>query len=230
MKKITTVLVIGLIATMNATAQTYIQAGLNLANITSTNNGQTQDNNWLPTFNVGLMGRFGISKTFDVESGLLFTGKGSKAATYYSGTDYVKSKFNPHYIELPLNAVVKIPLSVKAKSNIFFHAGPYIAVGIGGTSTSDAQFAGIQSHSSNSIKFSNDDPFTSQQDDAAYNKLKRFDFGANLGGGIDFGAILLRVNYGFGLAKINSTESNNTINDKNKFRTFSFSIGIPLGR
>jgi hypothetical protein len=60
--------------------------------------------------------------------------------------------------------------------------------------------------------------------------LKRFDYGLNLGGGVDFGKLMVKVNYGYGLAKINSTQSDNTANDKNKFRTWSVSLGIPLGR
>ena len=214
----------------NANAQLfYAQGGLNLANITQTNNGQAEKNNLLTTFNAGFMGRFGLSKTVDLESGILLTGRGSKAETYFnSGSDYVKSTFNPLYIEVPLNLVVTVPL--EKKSGIFFNAGPYIAIGVGGKSKTDSKFGPLTSSSSTSIKFSNDDPFTSQQDDAAYDKLKRFDFGLNLGGGIQLEHLLLKVNYGFGLAKINSTESNNTVNDKNKYRTLSFSVGIPLGK
>lgn len=230
MKKMTVILIV-ILMTMGAKAQFYAQGGLNLANITNTNSGQTEKNHLLPTFNVGLMTRFGISTSFDLETGILFTGKGSKAETYFNDdANYVKTTFNPHYLEVPLNAIVKIPLDVKAKSNIFFHGGPYIAVGVGGKSTVNRKFIGVESSSSSTIKFSNDDPFTSAQDDAAYNKLKRFDFGVNVGGGIDVGKLLLKANYGFGLAKINSTESNNTANDKNKFRTFSISVGIPLGK
>ena len=40
---------------------------------------------------------------------------------------------------------------------------------------------------------------------------------------------LLKANYGFGLTKINSTEGNNSADDKNKYRTLSFLVGIPLG-
>ena len=219
------------LVTIGANAQFYAQGGLNLANITNTNNGQTEKNHLLATFNAGLMGKFGISNTFDMESGILLTGKGSKAETYFNNdADYVKTKFNPLYLEVPLNAVVKIPLDTKMKSNIFFHAGPYIAVGIGGKSTRESSIIGLKTSSSSNIKFSNDDPFTSRQDDAAYDKLKRFDYGFNFGGGIDFGKLLLKANYGFGLAKINSTQSNNTVDDKNKFRTLSISLGIPLGK
>ncbi|NOT92003.1 porin family protein [Ferruginibacter sp.] len=207
----------------------YAQGGLNLANITKTNDGQTEKNNMLASFNAGFMGRFGLSKTVDLESGLLLTGHGSKAETYFNGgADYVKSTFNPLYVELPLNLVVTVPL--EKSSGIFFNAGPYVAIGIGGKSKTNSKFGPLTSSSSSSIKFSNDDPFTSQQDDAAYDKLKRFDYGLNLGGGFKMDNLILKVNYGFGLAKINSTESNNTANDKNKYRTLSFSVGIPLSK
>ncbi|MCW3089224.1 MAG: PorT family protein [Ferruginibacter sp.] len=214
-------------------AQVYIQGGVNLANITKTNDGQTAKNNMLPSFNAGVLGRFGISDMFDVESGLLLTGKGSKANTYFSSAtddNYVKTKFNPVYLEVPLNAVVKFPLEAKSKSNIFINAGPYIAMGVFGKSKVEQKFLGVTSTSSSNIKFSNDDPFTSEQDDAAYDKLKRFDYGLNFGGGVDLGKFILKANYGLGLAKIGSTQSNNSVDDKNKFRTWSISAGIPLGR
>ena len=80
------------------------------------------------------------------------------------------------------------------------------------------------------IEFNNDDPTTSQQEGAAYDKLKRFDYGANFGGGINLGDVILKANYGLGLAKINSTQTNNSENDKDKYRTISISLGIPLGK
>jgi hypothetical protein len=103
-------------------------------------------------------------------------------------------------------------------------------MGIGGKSESETNIGILHSESESDINFSNDDPFTSEQDDAAYNKLKRFDYGLNFGGGLDLHKIILKANYGLGLAKINSTESNNSVNDKNKYRTVSISVGIPLGR
>ena len=214
-----------------AKAQFYVQGGLNLANITETKSGETEKNNILPSFNAGVMGRFGLSDVFDLESGLLLTGKGSKAETYFNGgNDYIKAKFNPLYIEVPLNAVVKFPLAAKSTSNVFLHAGPYAAIGVGGTSKFESKFGPLSSSSNNDIKFNDDDPTTSAQEDASYDKLKRFDFGLNFGGGIDFGKFILKANYGLGLAKINSTEGNNSADDKNKYRTFSISAGIPLGR
>jgi hypothetical protein len=211
-------------------AQVYIQGGLNLANITKTNDGQTEDNNILPSFNVGVLGRLPLADVFSLESGVLLTGRGSKAETYFNGTsNYVKTKFNPLYLEVPLNAVVKIPLGAK-ESSVFFNAGPYAAMGIAGKSKRDSKILGITSSETSDIKFSNDDPFTSEEEDAAYDRLKRFDFGLNFGGGFQFQHFIIKANYGLGLAKINSTESNNNANDKNKYRTLSFSVGIPLGK
>ena len=229
MKKL--LIAFALIATTGVSiqAQVYVQGGLNLANITRTNDGETEKNNILTSFNVGILGRFDLSKIFDLESGVLLTGRGSKAETYFNGgNDYVKSTFNPLYLEIPLNVVVKVPVAMS--SHLFFNAGPYIAIGIGGKSKMESKIGPLISSSTSAIKFSNDDPFTSQQDDAAYDKLKRFDFGVNVGGGFEFKHLLLKANYGLGLAKINSTESNNTVNDKNKYRTLSFSVGIPFGK
>ena len=214
---------------ITASAQVYVQGGLNLANITKTSEGHTEKNNILPTFNAGIMRRFGLSKTVDLESGVLLTGQGSKAESYFNGgNDYIKSKFNPLYVQVPLNLVITAPLD--KNNGLFFHAGPYIAIGVGGKSSTDSKFGPLTSSSNSSIQFSNDDPFTSQQEDAAYNKLKRFDYGINAGGGIQFQHLILKANYGMGFSKINSTESNNSANEKNKYRTLSFSVGIPLNK
>ena len=229
MKKLLIGLALATTATLSTKAQVYVQGGLNLANITKTNDGQTEKNNLLPTFNAGILTRFGLSTTVDLEAGILLTGRGAKTETYFNNTsNYVKTKFNPIYIEVPLNAVVKIPLA--KGTALFFNAGPYAAIGIGGKSSSETKLGPLVTSTSNSIKFSNDDPFTSEQEDAQYDKLKRFDFGLNLGGGIEFKHLILKANYGFGLTKIKSTDSNNSANDKNKYRTVSFSVGIPLGK
>jgi Outer membrane protein beta-barrel domain len=216
---------------VNARSQVYVQGGVNLANITNTKSGGTQDNNLLTTFNAGILSRFNLSTTVDLESGLLLEGRGAKANSYFTSVtddNYVKTKFNPLYLEVPLNLVLRVPL--EKTTNIFFNAGPYAAVGVGGKSKTESKVFGATSSSSNNIKFSNDDPFTSDQDDAAYDKLKRFDFGLNFGGGLDLGKIILKLNYGFGLTKINSTQSDNGADDKNKYRTVSISLGIPLKR
>ena len=226
MKKVLNVLVITMLS-ISATAQkTYVQAGVNLANITNTNDGKTEDNNILTTFNVGIMHRLGLSPFVDLETGLLFMGKGSKAETHFTpGDNYIKSTFHPLYFEVPLNVLVKIPIGTGA--NVFFNAGPYAAIGVAGKAKTQSRFLGIESSSESNIKFTSTDP---NVDDAAYDKLKRFDFGLNFGGGVSFKHLMLKANFGLGLTKINSTQTDNDSNDKNKYRTVSFSVGIPIGK
>lgn len=230
MKKIFLVMIAATAFSQATQAQLfYAQGGVNLANITNSASGNTEDNAILTTFNAGLMGRFGLSETVDLESGLLLTGRGSKAeTTFNNGNDYVKAKFNPLYVELPVNVVVNIPLSAQTK--LFVNAGPYAAVGIGGKTTTESKFGIIKATSESDIKFSNDNPFTSAQEDAGYNKLKRFDYGLNFGAGLDLKSVILKANYGLGFTKINSTDTNNNADDKNKYRTLSISVGIPLSR
>lgn len=230
MKKLLTVLLTITIGAA-ASAQVYVQGGLNLANITTTNDGQTQNSNTLATFNAGFMGRLGISSIFDLEAGALFTGRGSKSVTTYSNGDYVKSTFNPYYVEVPVNAVIKFPLAdpkEKDGPNVFIFAGPYAAIGVAGKSKTNSSTLGVTSSSSQNIQFDNENPFTNEQENAAYDKLKLWDFGVNMGAGFDFGPILLKANYGLGLTKISSKQTNNEANDNNKYRTWSISVGIKL--
>lgn len=229
MKKLLTVVVCALVFT-TAKSQIYVQGGLNLANITTTNSGGTQNNNLLTTFNAGIMARSNKNEPIALEVGLLVEGKGAKSNSYLTSStedNYIKANFNPLYLELPVNFVLRLPLT--HHNNIFINAGPYVAMGIGGKSKIETSFLGVKSNSTSTIQFNNDDPTTSQQEDASYDKLKRFDYGVNLGAGIDLKKILLKVNYGYGLAKINSTQTNNSSDNKNKYRIVSISLGIPLG-
>ena len=207
-----------------AKSQVYIQGGLNLANITSNTSGETQNSNMLATFNAGIFDRVIIAEPLAFETGILIDGRGSKVESG-SGNNYYKATFNPLYLEIPASLVLHLPL--QGTTSLFINAGPYIAMGIAGKSKFDGKIAGVEFHSSKNIKFTSADPTA---DDEAFSKLKRFDYGVNVGAGIDIGALLLKVNYGMGLAKINSTQSNNSADAKNKYRTVSISLGIPLTR
>lgn len=203
-----------------------VQAGANFANITNTKSGNVENNKTLTTLNAGLIGNFKLSPAFSIAPGLLFTGKGSKTKTTFTDKSYVTTKFNPYYIELPVDFVFHLPLDTKNK--FFISAGPYIAVGVGGKSISDLVVGDVTTTIEREIEYNNDNPFTSQQEDAAYYKLKRFDYGLNVGAGIILNSFLIKLNYGYGLSKINSTQNDNNDDDLNKYRTISLSVGIPL--
>lgn len=222
-----------LAAFTEAKSQVYVQGGVNLANVSTTKAGETQNSNMLTTFNAGIMSRFGLSEVFDLESGLLVEGKGAKTETYFtSATDnnYVKSRFNPIYLTLPLHAVAKLPLG-NDERNLFIYAGPYASMGIAGNAKTTVKILGAESSNTEKIQFTNDDPTTvDEQEDARFDRLKRFDFGVDAGAGLDLGKAMLKVNYGMGLTKINSTQTDNNKDDRNKYRTWSVSLGIPLTR
>lgn len=224
MKKLLAIALFVLIET-NAKSQIYIQGGLNLANITTSSSGSTQKNNMLTSFNAGIMGRSNATEPIALEAGLILDGRGSKTEGG-SGSASYKASFNPLYLEVPVNLVVRVPFENKT-SNFFVNGGPYIAMGIAGKSKVDGQVGGAEIHSSRDIQFTSTDPTANDQ---AYSKLKRFDYGVNIGAGIDLGKIMLKANYGLGLAKINSMQTNNDENAKDKYRTVSISLGIPIGK
>ncbi|MEO8961881.1 MAG: porin family protein [Ginsengibacter sp.] len=215
----------------NVKSQVYVQGGVNFANISTSKSGSTQNINMLTAFNAGIMARSNSTEPIALEAGLLLKGKGAKSNTYLTSSpddNFIKTTFNPLYLELPVNFVLRLPL--EKRNNIFVNAGPYIAMGIAGKSKIETRFLGVTTHTTSDIKFNNDAPSTSQQEDASYDKLKKFDYGVNVGAGFDVGKVIIKANYGIGMAKINSTETDNSSNNKNKYRTICVSLGIPLGR
>jgi len=207
----------------------YIKGGYNAANISVKKDGSVNDAKTLSTFNVGFIGDIPLAPVLSFQTGLYLNGHGAKS-TYYvepgnHADNYVKSTFNPLYLELPANLVLKFPLGDDVR--LYAGAGPYAAMGIGGGSKTESSFAGVVTNSSNTIKFNNDDPFTDEQEGARYDRLKRFDFGLNGLAGFEFSRFMLGVNYGLGLTKINSTQTNNST-DNNKYLTFSVNVGVRL--
>jgi hypothetical protein len=206
----------------------YIKGGWNLANITKDESGSINSKTNLSTFNVGVLGDIPLNDMFSVQTGLFLQGRGAKTDQYFndSHTDYLKTRFKPLYLQLPVDFAVKIPLGNDVR--LFLGAGPYVEMGIGGKAKTELSIAGVTTSSSSTIKFNDDDPTTSQQEGARYDRLKRFGFGINGVGGIEAGRFMVGVGYDWGLTKINSTQTNSDANDKNKYRTFSVNVGVRL--
>ena len=209
----------------------YIKGGVNAANITVDKNGTYHDANTVISFHAGLGADLPLAKCLSIQPSLLFTGKGartSSGSTTGTNPSYVEGKFNPYYVELPVNLVGKIPLAME-ESNFFIGAGPYIAMGVAGKTKTQGKVFGAAFEHKGDIKFSNDDPTTTNyEEDAGFGTIKRFDYGLNGTAGFQFNSIMISANYGYGLAKIvGGTNSNNT-DDKNKYRVWSLSLGIRL--
>jgi len=207
----------------------YIKGGLSLSNISVTTNGTVNDAKTLATFHAGIVGDIPLLPILSLQAGLSLNGKGAKSEYYADNNNkndnYIKAKFNPLYLELPVNLMLKFPIG--DNSRFFIGAGPYAAVGIGGKTKTDVKILGVSSSSDENIAFNNDNPTTTQQEDASFNRVRKFDYGVNALAGIETGKLLLGVNYGLGLTKINSNSNNNS-NDKNKYRVFSVNVGFKL--
>ena len=207
----------------------YIKGGLSLSNISVNTNGTVNDAKTLTTFHAGIVGDIPLLPILSLQAGLSLNGKAAKSEYYADNNNkndnYIKAKFNPLYLELPVNLVLKFPIG--DNSRFFIGAGPYAAIGIGGKTKTDVKILGVSSSSDENITFNNDNPTTSQQEDASFTRVRKFDYGVNALAGIETGKLLLGVNYGLGLTKINSNGDNNS-NDKNKYRVFSVSVGFKL--
>lgn len=210
---------------LEPTAQ--LRVGLNMANVSVTDDGRVDEANMLTSFNAGIVGDVPLGTFISFQPGILFTGKGSK--TQFgdpSSSTYKKETFNPFYIEIPANFVLKTPLG--RTSNFFLGAGPYLGIGVAGKTKLDGKLAGFSINGEKNIEFSNDDPTTvNEEEGAGFDKLKRFDYGLNGTAGVEGKTIVLGVGYGYGLAKIPSG-SNNSADNNNKHRVLSLMVGFKL--
>jgi len=208
-------------------SRAILKAGVNLANVSITDNGNIDDANMLTSFQVGLVGDIHVTSLLYFQPGLVFTGKGSKIEIGRPSENlYMKQTSNPFYIEVPVNFVIKLPFN--NESHFFVGAGPYGAIGIAGKAKSDANVLGFTSSSEHNIEFSNDDPSTfGAEEGAGLGVLKRFDYGLNGIIGIEGKKLVLSAGYGLGLAKLQSG-SNSGEDNNNKHRVLSFTVGVKL--
>lgn len=214
--------------TVKAQSGAQIKAGLNLANISTTNDGRVEDANQLTTFHVGIVGDVPLGSIFSFQPGLLFTGKGAKTQTGDASTNnYSKATTNPFYLEVPANFVLKAPVGSGTK--LFIGAGPYLAVGISGkTKIENVRPIIGSSMIERNIEFSDDDPTTlDYEEGAGFGILRRFDYGLNGMAGIEGRSVVLGVNYGLGMAKLQSG-ANNSEDNNNKHRVLNISLGFKL--
>lgn len=204
----------------------FLKGGVNLANVSITDDGNVDDAKMLTSFQVGLQGDIPVASFLSIQPGLFFTGKGTKTQMgETSDANYYRATTNPYYIEIPVNVVLKAPLNDNTK--FFAGAGPYIAMGIAGKNKAEGKIFGVAFESEDRIEFSNDDPTTSGEEGAGFGIMKRFDYGLNGTAGFEGKHAIFSVNYGLGLAKLQSGTDSGEDNN-NKHRVLSFTIGFRL--
>jgi len=170
-----------------------------------------------PGFNVGITAGYAFTKAFSVQSGVSYTTKGVKAKGFTqwipTGQEYWEHRFNMGYLQLPLMA--QYTLRITDDFNFFFQAGPYIAYGISGKTTSKYRFYDL-----------NDKPNEKEKTDVFDDDgLKRFDWGLTAGLGTELNRIFIVFNYELGLVDISGNKSLLPNNPAFKHRNTSLSFG-----
>ncbi len=196
-----------------------LKGGVNLANISNSNDGNVDDSRMLTSWHAGGVIDIALAEVFSIQPGLLYTNKGIRTERSLPVFGTTTTTFNPQYLELPVNLVFKAPIS--ETSRFFVGAGPYAAMGISGKYKLKSDL-GSRSYD---IEFNDDDPLTQEQEDAGAYKVRKFDYGVNVLAGLELDRFVISANYGLGLAKIYASDDNSD-NDKNKHRVLSLSVGI----
>lgn len=169
-----------------------VKAGVNLSNF-----GGDPDGDAKVGFNAGVTLDYGFTPEWYLLTGLEFTMKGSKYKKTIAGIE-TETKANPMYLQLPVHVGYK--LTIVDETRIVFHAGPYVAYGIGGKSKLKV---------GENIGTLVDEESDFFGDDAA----KRFDFGLGGGIGVEFGSFNVGIGCDFGLLNI---ERNDDFKVKNQ--------------
>ncbi len=204
----------------------YIKGGFNLANVSVTSDGGVDDAKAIASFHAGVMADFPLTSFLALQPSLIFTGKGSKLQTgNTSDVSYFRATSKPYYIELPVNLIFKLPLQSE-ESSFFVGAGPYVAMGIAGKNKAEGKIFSIPFSSDEKIEFSNEEP-TTGSGNAGLSIMRRLDYGVNATAGLVLGNVLVSVNYGLGLAKLQAGSDNSDGND-NKHRVLGLSLGFRL--
>ncbi|TAE74996.1 MAG: PorT family protein [Bacteroidetes bacterium] len=180
------------------------RVGLNLASTTSKVQAPTSKT-MLLGLNLGVYANYNLAPTFALQAGLVYSGKGESTKS-----DFIKGSTTLNYLEIPINAVYKIPAGEQLK--IVINAGPYLAYALNGK----YKASGSGFDFNENVEFGSD-----------AGKLKRTDFGLNVGAGVEItDKILINLNYGLGLTNLNNLTGSNaqTINN----RVFSITAGYRL--
>lgn len=190
MKKMRLVLVVAMLAIVTgASAQLNlgVKGGVNMSNFYG---DDLDDQNVKIGFHIGLAADYEIAYNSAIQTGLFFTTKGAK---YSESIGDASADFtvNPMYLQLPVHYAYK--LDVTPGTRIVFHAGPYVAYGIGGKSKLSGSLG--------------DWDGATEWDVFGDDGFKRFDAGLGLGVGAEFGPILLDLGWDMGLVNIADSNS-----------------------
>ncbi len=187
MRLVLVVAMLAIVTGASAQLNLGVKGGVNMSNFYG---DDLDDQNVKIGFHVGLAADYEFAYNSAIQTGLFFTTKGAK---YSESVGDASADFtvNPMYLQLPVHYAYK--LDVTPGTRIVFHAGPYVAYGIGGKSKLSGSLGDWDGETEWDVF--GDDGF------------KRFDAGLGLGVGAEFGPILLDLGWDMGLVNIADSNS-----------------------
>jgi hypothetical protein len=178
-----------------------IKAGLNLTNMYVQD---VSDENMKAGLTAGVYAKLPVARGFSIQPELLYSNKGAKETYNNFIEGEGEYRFNLHYIELPVLAVVNIG------KNFNIHAGPYVS-----------WLAGA------SIKDLNDDGTIENITDLEAENFNRIDYGVAGGIGIDIQNFTIGARYNYGLREIGKSGSlSGELTKDSKNSAISLYIGL----
>ena len=176
-----------------------LKAGVNLANLYV---DDVEDENFKVGFTGGLFAKLPVTRGFSIQPELLYSNKGAKA-TYDNIFAEGEYRFNLHYIELPVMAVINV---VK---NLNIHAGPYVSY----------------LAAANVTRLDDDNNVDNVRDLKADN-FNRIDYGLAGGLGLDFQNLTIGARYNYGLREIGESGLSGEVTKNSKNSVINVYLGF----
>jgi len=214
MKNLGKVLIISLLTLigMQTFAQKIgVQGGINLANILAKDDDDTYSDDFEVNlgFNGGVTLEVGLGDLLSVEAAVMANSKGFKMKEEFLGIEFT-TRANLLYLDVPV--LVKVGPSF-GPVKVFAAAGPYIGYGISGKLKYEAE--------------GESDTEDVEWGDSEDDYLKRMDFGAKFGAGLEAMGFTIGAYYSLGLANISPITDNGA---KINHKVISLSLGYKFGK
>lgn len=198
-----------------------VKAGLNMS---AASVNDAQESNTKLGFHAGVTVDYTLLKNFMIQSGLLFSTKGSKHEKL-NGSDWIPNSpdmthtFNQLYLEVPLYGAYRLDIS--SDLSLVVGAGPYVAYGIGGKTKQ--KFNNSTSLSEYEWDTFGDGVYDSDRDWLKGETLNRFDFGAGIKLALEYSRYIFDI--GVTSSIINIAEQDDYHDKKYRNLNASFSLG-----
>ncbi len=156
-----------------------IKGGINLSSLTT---GGNDDKNLNYGVLVGIFNKIQVTESVAFQPELLYSPKGVRINYDESIIADGETKFNLHYLELPVKLVYNL------SDDFEFQFGPYIGFLLGANTTTDADVLNIfEIDSENELNREN---------------FNTIDYGLSAGIGFDFNPLVIGANYNLGLKQV----------------------------